>query len=320
MADSLQMWTFLVLSLCLVGLACASSSLEYCSDKSEDEACTSLRRATSIDSTIRLNDGVLMPLYGLGLYLAEPGQVAEETVIFALKNGYKLLDTAQIYGNEADVGSGLIKSGIAREDVFIVSKIYTTNHGYEATMASVNASLERLQTKYVDLFLIHSPYGGLNVETYQALLDLKKKGVIRSVGVSNFEVQHLNGLKEAGLPMPSVNQIELHPFQRRDYLVTICNEYGIAIMGYSPLARGYKFDDITLITLAEKYQKTMAQVMLRWSVQKGFITIPKSTKPERILENGNVFDFSLSPEDMNLLDNTDQFTCGWDTSEYVWEG
>lgn len=301
-------------------LRSASAELDYCTDKSHDDICSSLKIGTGLSSTVRLNDGMPMPLFGLGLYQAETGSVAEDATIFALRNGYRLLDTAQIYGNEADVGRAVRNSGIAREDIFVVSKVFTTNHGYSRTVESVNASLERLQMDYVDLFLIHSPYGGYNVETYQALLDLKAKGFIRSVGVSNFEIQHLEGLKEAGLPTPAVNQIELHPFQRRDRLVHYCQDHDIAIMGYSPLARTYKLNDPDVLDLANKYQKTPAQIMIRWSVQKGYITIPKSTRSERILENANVFDFSLTYEDMKILDNTDQFTCGWDTSEYVWDG
>lgn len=314
-------WISAMLLVCAaVTVEKTSAELEYCTGRAESEACSAFRVGTDLSSTVRLNDGVLMPLYGLGLWQAEAGQIAEETVVFALKNGYRLLDTAQIYGNEADVGSGIIKSGIERDKIFIVSKVYTTNHGYWQTASSVNASLERLQTNYVDLFLIHSPYGGQNVDTYQALLDLKAKGVIRSVGVSNFEIQHLEGLRQAGLPTPSVNQIELHPFQRRNDLVKYCLEHDIAVMGYSPLARAFRLDDPLLVELSEKYHRTAAQVMLRWSVQKGYITIPKSTNPGRILENSNIFDFSLAAEDMDLLDNIPQLTYGWDTSEYVWDG
>lgn len=260
-----------------------------------------------------------MPLFGLGLWLSTPGQIAEDAVFMAAKNGYRLFDTAQIYGNEADVGEGLRKSGIPRNEVFVVSKVWTDSHGYMATIASVNASLERLQMTYVDLFLIHSPIGGFNVETYQALMDLKKSGLIRSVGVSNFEVQHLEGLKKAGLPAPSVNQVELHVFQRRKALVDYCNKHGIAVMGYSPLARGFLLDDPDLLRLGEKYSKTSAQIMIRWSLQKGYITIPKSVNYERIVENSNVFDFSLREDDVSLLDQKEQYIYGWDSSQYVWD-
>jgi diketogulonate reductase-like aldo/keto reductase len=315
----LKFWNILFAFCAINVFEYGSADLEYCTKSNSDSCSRSLKVGTDLSSTIRLNDGVQMPLFGLGLYLAQPSQIAEDAVVFALKNGYRLLDTAQIYGNEADVGRGIRRSGVPREEVFVVSKVYTDAHGYSETIASVNASLERLQMKYVDLFLIHSPYGGRNVDTYQALLDLKKKGIIRSVGVSNFEVQHLEGLREAGLPAPSVNQIELHVFQRREYLVNVCNMKEIAVMGYCPLARAFLLDDPDLVALANKYHKTSAQIMIRWSVQKGYITIPKSVNPDRILENSQVFDFELSLGDMELLDNKIQYTYGWNTSEYSWD-
>lgn len=277
--------------------------------------------ASSLSSVIQLSDGVKMPLFGLGLFEAATGPDAEDAVAFALKNGYILLDTAQIYKNEADVGRGLKKSGVKRSDVFVVTKIWNANHGYDATTASFTESLSKLETGHVDLCLIHSPLEGKNVETYKALLDLKAKGLIRSVGVSNFGIEHLKGLKDAGLPAPSVNQIELHPFCRRTELVNYCRENDIAVMGYSPLARTKKNDDPDLIEIARKHKKSIAQVMIRWGVEMGFITIPKSTKSERILENANVFDFKLSPEENQILNQKPdgQYVC-WEPTITPWLG
>lgn len=277
--------------------------------------------ASSLSSVLQLNDGVAMPLFGLGLFQARSGSEAEDAVTFSLKNGYRMLDTAQIYGNEADVGRGLKKSGVKRSDVFVVTKIWNSNHGYETTTSSLLESLSKLEIDCIDLCLIHSPGDGKNVETYKALLDQKAKGHVRSVGVSNFGVQHLKGLKDAGLPEPSVNQIELHPFHKRPELVKYCRDNSIAVMGYSPLARTQKDSDLDLIEIARKHKRTIAQVMIRWSVQMGFITIPKSAKPERILENANVFDFELSQEENQILSRKpDGHIVGWDPTVTPWIG
>lgn len=289
---------------------------DHCDKNSDDCKQASL----SLNSSVTLNDGVIMPLFGLGVYLVTPGPEAESTIIEAFNQGYRLIDTAQIYGNEADVGRAFKKSGLLRSEVFIVSKVFTDAHGYEPAKASVLSSLKKLDMDYVDLFLIHSPEGGKNIETYKALVELKEKGLIRSVGVSNFEVQHLEPLLKSGLATPSVNQFELHVFQRRDRLVAYCKEKGIAIMGYSPLAIGYHFDDSDLVALSEKYRRTPAQIMLRWSVQSGYVTIPKTVNPLRLVENKNIFDFNLSPSDILYLNSKTQFTYGWNTAHYVWEG
>jgi diketogulonate reductase-like aldo/keto reductase len=261
-----------------------------------------------------------MPLFGLGVYLAEAGQVTESAVSFAIQSGYRLIDTAQYYQNEADVGNGFRSSGLKREDVFIVSKVTNEAHGYNPTVEAVKESLQRMKLDYVDMFLIHSPYQGKNVETYEALLDLKKQGLIRSVGVSNFGIAHLEGLKNAGLPAPSVNQIELHPYQRKDDLVKYCQENDIALMGYSPLTRGFYLNDPIFVEIAERYGRSPAQILIRWSVQQGYITIPKSTKTARIIENANVFDFSLSEEDMNKLNSLSEASVSWDPTTSPWEG
>jgi len=275
--------------------------------------------ASDLSSTISLNDGVEMPLFGLGTYLTKVGKETEEAVVHAIKNGYRMVDTAQDYRNEADVGRGLQKAGV--KDIFVVTKVHTDNHGYEATVASVNESLRKLLIPAVDLFLVHSPYGGKNVETYRALLDLKAKGLIRSVGVSNFGVAHLEGLKDAGLPTPSVNQIEIHIYHPQEELVKYCKENNIAVMGYSPLARNQNpIADPDLTAVAKRHTKTTAQVMIRWSVQQGHITISKSSNFQRITENADVFDLNLSDDDLKQLSGKEDFICSWNPTVSPWEG
>ncbi|XP_033728635.1 glyoxal reductase-like isoform X2 [Pecten maximus] len=208
--------------------------------------------ATGLTSTIKLNDGVIMPLFGLGSYLSESGQggQAERAVTHALSKGYKLIDTAEFYGNEADVGRGIRNGGMKREDVFVVTKLW--ENGYNRCKKIFNKSLKMLDIGYVDLYLIHSPSSGKCVETYKAMLELKQEGLVRSVGVSNFGVQHLEGLRKAGLPTPSVNQIELHPWQQKTEIVDYCRKNGITVMGYSPLTKGQKLLDKTLLEIAKR--------------------------------------------------------------------
>ncbi|KAK3082668.1 hypothetical protein FSP39_002245 [Pinctada imbricata] len=261
-------------------------------------------KATSLASKVVLNDGVEMPMFGLGMNLLESGQskAAEKAVIHAVQNNYRLLDTAQFYGNEADVGRAVKKSGVDRKDLFVVTKVW--ENGAARCKKVFNESMKKLDLGYIDLYLIHSPSAGKNVETYKTLLDFKSKGLIRSVGVSNYGIHHFEGLKDAGLPTPSVNQIELHPWQQKRDIVKYCRENGIAVMGHCPIAKGQKLKDPTLGKIAQKYNKTPAQVMIRWSVQKGFITIPKSANLDRIIENADVFDWSIGEEDMTTLVST----------------
>ncbi|XP_064597625.1 uncharacterized oxidoreductase YtbE-like isoform X2 [Liolophura sinensis] len=277
--------------------------------------------ATSLDSRVTLNSGFEMPLFGLGVYKAASGDngEAEKAVIHALQYGYRLIDTAEFYSNEADVGRGVKKAGLKREDVFVVSKIWDAN-GYDYCRKLFNEAFKKMDIGYIDLYLIHSPMGSDNCGTYRAMLDLQKQGLIRSCGVSNYGIQHLEGLKTAGLPTPSVNQIELHPWQHKSEVVKYCRENGIAVMGYSPLAKGQRFSEPILTKLSERYGKTAAQVMIRWSVQKGYITIPKSAKPARIVENAQVFDWSISDADMAVLDKLPQKSCTWDPTTSPWRG
>lgn len=250
---------------------------------------------------VTLNDGNEMPMFGLGVYNASP----EETVKaakFALQSGYRLIDTAAFYENEAAVGQGIKESGVKREDIFVVTKLLTGRHGYDECLKEFKASLQKLDTKYVDLYLIHSPSSGKNIDSFKAMMELKEEGLVRSIGVSNFGVNHLKEMEKAGLPTPAVNQIELNPYWRLEDIVNYCKEKGIALMGYCPIFRARKNDDPVLMEMANRYKKTVPQLLIRWSFQKDYITIPKSSKPERIQENADIFDFTISDEDMKTLD------------------
>ncbi|KAL9975460.1 hypothetical protein ACROYT_G012621 [Oculina patagonica] len=250
---------------------------------------------------VTLNDGNKMPMFGLGVYRAPSGEEIVNAVKFALKSGYRLIDTAAYYENEAEVGKAIKESGVNREDIFVVTKLRTTHHGYDECLKEFNASLKKLDSGYVDLYLIHTPTTGRNIDSFKAMMKLKDQGLIRSIGVSNFGVNHLKEMEKAGLPTPAVNQIELNPYWRLEDIVNYCREKGIAVMGYCPIFRTRKNDDPILVKMASRYKKTVPQLLIRWSVQKDYITIPKSTKPERIQENADIFDFTISDEDMKTL-------------------
>merc|ERR1719487_1509014 len=212
-----------------------------------------------------------------------------------------MIDTAAMYQNEEHIGAALKECGKAREEFFVVTKLMNEDHGKEKTEAALATSLKKLGLDYVDLYLIHSPKGKNLLETWTTMLSLRNAGLAKSVGVSNFGVGQLEGLAEAGLELPEVNQIELHPWLQQDPCVEYCRANGIAVMGYCPLARCKTLGKTALVQLAEKHGKTEAQGAIRWAVQSGFITIPKSTNPGRISENSNIFDFAFSDEDMEAI-------------------
>ncbi|CAF3186119.1 unnamed protein product [Rotaria socialis] len=268
--------------------------------------------ATSLTSTVKLNDGVIMPLFGLGVYQVDNN--CPDVVAAAINQGYQLIDTAEFYANEDGVGNGIKQSGIKREDIFIVSKWWPSSEGAKGVIKTLDTCLQSLQSSYVDLYLLHAPQGRHCAEAYRALIEAKKQGKIRSLGVSNFGVVHLKALAKLGLEKPSVNQIELHPWQQKEDIVNYCREHNIVVMGYSPLAKGQKIQDKTIGGIANKLSKTPAQVLIRWSVQHGFITIPKTSQKSRLQSNADVFDWSIPDEDMKVLDalgNT-PWSCTWD--------
>ncbi|KAI0745398.1 Aldo/keto reductase [Earliella scabrosa] len=261
-----------------------------------------------LNSTVRLSTGFDMPRLGFGVY---QNYTTHDSVLEAFRAGYRHVDTAQAYRNEAHVGSALKESRLSRSEVFVTTKCISKTHGYESTSRAVDVSLQRLDTTYIDLFLIHDPYKGkeLRLQTYRALLDAQSAGKIRTVGVSNFGIKHLEEIRLAGLQTPSVNQIELHPYCQQRPIVAYCREHGIVIQAYAPLIRG-QFDDPILMRLSEKHKRDPAHILLRWSLQHGFVPLPKSATPTRIRSNTELFDFSLDVEDMQLLDALDRGKAG----------
>lgn len=259
--------------------------------------------------TVTLNDGVTMPQFGLGVWQAKSGDETRSAVRHAITNGYRLIDTAAVYQNEESVGHGISDSGISRDELFITTKLWNSDQGAENVRPALTASLERLGISYVDLYLIHwpTPERDLYVDTWREFERMKDEGLVRSIGVSNFRIDDLERLKAETGTVPSVNQIELHPYFPQLELREYADRHGIRIESWSPIggSKGDLLADETLERLAGKYHKTPAQIVIRWHIQHGLIVIPKSVRPERIQENIDVFDFELSPEDMAIIDGMD---------------
>ncbi|KAI0373477.1 Aldo/keto reductase [Pilatotrama ljubarskyi] len=256
----------------------------------------SFPKSLSLSATVRLSSGYEMPILGLGVFENDDCVPA---CLAALKCGYRHIDSARYYKNEDQVGQAIRQSGIPREQIFVTSKVYDPEHGYEKTLAAVDDSLKKLG--------YGNPLSGKEkrLETWRALVDSKKAGKLRSIGVSNYSGKHIDEIREAGLELPSVNQIELHPFCQQRPIVEYCMANGIIVQAYSPLVRG-KLDDPMFAELAKKYNKNAGQIAIRWSLQHGFVPLPKSARPERVESNAQVFDFEISPEDMAKLDRLDK--------------
>ncbi|WP_373017651.1 aldo/keto reductase [Muriicola sp.] len=265
-----------------------------------------MNHITDIKGGFTLNNGVKMPYFGLGVYLSKEGQEVINAVKWALEEGYRHIDTASIYGNEAGVGEGIRESGVPREEVFLVSKVWNSDQGYDSAIKAFEASLERLGTDYLDLYLIHWPVKGKYRETWRALETLYNEKRVKAIGVSNFLSHHLEDLLDQASIVPMVNQMEFHPYLVQKDLLGFCKEKGIQYEAWSPLMQGNVFEVELLKELAKKYQKSIAQIVLRWDLQKGVITIPKSSKRNRIAENASIFDFSLSEDDISRLDKLDR--------------
>jgi 2,5-diketo-D-gluconate reductase A len=253
--------------------------------------------------SITLNDGNAMPQVGLGVYQTPP-EDTERAVATALEAGYRHVDTAAAYGNERGVGQAVSKSGLARDDVFITTKLWNADQGYDSTLAAFDASMKRLglssSDDYLDLYLIHWPIPSDNtfVDTFKAFANLRDQGRIRSIGVSNFEPEHLRIVVDATGIVPAVNQIELHPLLQQEELREVHAQMGIATEAWSPLGQGSLLENPKVTAVADAHGKTPAQVLIRWHIQLGNIVIPKSVTPERIVSNFDVFDFELSEQDM----------------------
>src|SRR5690554_3375450 len=260
----------------------------------------------NIFSKVKLNNGVEMPWFGLGVFRAKDGQEVENAVLTALKHGYRSIDTAAVYDNEKGVGNAVIESGVSREEIFLTSKVWNTDQGYKSTFRAFEESLERLQTDYLDLYLIHWPKGKRSVETWKAMEELYEEKRVRAIGVSNFLEHHLEDFLPECNIIPAVNQYEFHPELLQPKLLEYCLKKGIRPEAWSPIMRGKVNDIPVLQALAVKYGKTPVQIVLRWDIQKGVVTIPKSVTPERIISNADIFDFELSSEDIAKIDGLDK--------------
>ena len=260
----------------------------------------------TIESRIKLNDGMTMPLFGLGVWRLESGKETRDAVSYALGLGYKHIDTASMYDNEEDVGVAIQESSLPREKLFITTKVNSSELGYESTLEACERSLKKLKLTYIDLFLIHKPVEGYRQNTWKALEKLKHESICRSIGVSNFSPKHLNEIFKICEFIPAVNQIEMNPFLAQKNISEFCRSKNIHITGYCPLARTEKSNDPTLVNIANECGKTWAQVMVRWGLQKQLTTIPKSANPKRIRENSDVFNFELNEKQMQRLDDLDE--------------
>lgn len=255
----------------------------------------------SIAERTRLANGIEMPWLGLGVYRAEEGPEVEEAVRVALELGYRAVDTASMYRNESGVGRALHASGLPREEVFLTTKVWNSEQGYDSTLRAFEASLKRLGVDYVDLYLIHWPVPGRYKETWRALERLYREGRARAIGVSNFQIHHLEDLLAGAEVAPMVNQVECHPRLQQRELLDFCRAHAIQLEAWAPLMRGRLSDEPTLRRIAAARGKTPAQVMLRWNLQRGVVVIPKSVRRERIEENAGIFDFELSEQEMEAL-------------------
>lgn len=263
-----------------------------------------------------LNKGITMPWLGLGVYKAKDGEEVVRAIQTAAEAGYRSIDTARIYANEEGVGKGIRESGVPRDEWFITTKVWATDEGYETTLQAFETSRKRLGLEVVDLYLVHWPVRGMYRDTWKALVHLYQEGAVRAIGVSNFEINHLEEVIGDTGVVPAVNQVELQPLLTRKPLLAYANSHNIRLTAWSPLMRG-KFNLPLISELAQKYQKTNAQIILRWNIQNGVIVIPKSVNPERILENSQIFDFEISTEDLQRIDGLDQDKHLGDTVELI---
>ena len=270
----------------------------------------------TIETKLTLNDGYRIPQLGLGVWQIRAGKTCEAAVFAALEAGYRHIDTAAVYGNEESVGAAITMSGIPREQIFVTTKLWNSDH--RNPERALDTSLRKLKFDYVDLYLIHYPVRERR-QSWGALQALRAQGKARSIGVSNFTVAHLSELLAEGETVPAVNQVEFHPYLYQKALLSFCRNRGIVIEAYSPLTHGERLKDPKLVAIAKRYSsaatQSTAQILIRWGLQHQLAVIPKSSSRRRILENADVFDFEISPEDMQLLDsfNEDLRTC-WDPS------
>jgi len=258
-----------------------------------------------VEKYMLLNNNIKIPSIGFGTYKSGSDEETSEIIKNALNLGYKLIDTASFYNNEIGIGKGIKESGVNREDIFLVTKLWNEDHGYDKTIKAFNESLKKLQVDYIDLYLIHWP-NKLNNETWRAFEDLYESGKVKAIGVCNFKECHLEELKKSAKIMPMVNQVEIHPFTIKNNIVNYCNDNNIKVIAWSPISRGRVLENELMIELAQKYNKSIVQIVLRWHMQRGIIPIPKSSNKDRIKDNIDVFDFEICSEDMKRINDLDE--------------
>lgn len=259
----------------------------------------------NINSKIKLNNGIEIPRLGLGTYRITSQKEVNRAIHSAFDCGYRLIDTASAYGNEREIGNAIKEYPIDREEIFITTKLGNTDHGYEAALKAFDESLRKLNCDYIDLYLIHWPVKG-RIESWKAMEKLLEQGKCKSIGVSNFMISHLEQLLQNTSVIPAVNQIEFNPFMYDTDVYNYCINKNIIVEAYTPITKDKRFSHKVIKQLSKKYEKTPAQIMLRWSLQKDVVVIPKSSNPKRIKENAEIFDFEIEKEDMEKLDFLDE--------------
>ncbi len=262
---------------------------------------------------MKMNDGYKIPVVGLGTWKSEPGEATYKAVLDSINAGYRHIDTARAYDNEADVGRAVQDADINRKDLFITTKLWNRHQGYDEAIEACEKSLARLGCDYIDLYLIHWPLKDKRNESWRALIELQKKGLCRSIGVSNFTIDNLKELEDKFEVIPAANQVEFHPYHYQKDLLEYCNSKNIIIEAYSPLVHAKRMDEERLVAISEEIGKTPAQILIRWAMQRGMVVLPKSVNESRIIENFAVFDFEISDSLMKRLDDLDEryVTC-WD--------
>ena len=259
----------------------------------------------NIQTRVKLNNGVDLPILGLGTWEMRSKQ-AEESVGYALDIGYRHFDTAAVYDNEEDIGRAIRSSTISRDEIFITTKVSNDEQGYKHTVTAFENSLKKLNLSYIDLYLIHWPVPNLRYETWKAMEVLLKYGKCRAIGVSNFTIKQLKQLMDHSLTIPAINQVEFSPYLNQKELLDFCHTHGIQLEAYSPLTRGKRLEDSRLVSISKKYNKSVAQILIRWTLQLGIVVIPKASTEVHLKENAAVFDFEISAEDMETLNSLDE--------------
>lgn len=272
-------------------------------------------RTWTLDSTVTLPGGVQMPVLGLGVWQTGVGAETQAAVRAAIEAGYRLVDTARVYQNEADVGAAIRQSGVARDRIFVTTKLWNSDHGYDRTLRACDQSLARLGLEQVDLYLVHWPAPGRR-ETWRAMEQLLADGKARAIGVSNYTVRHLDELLAGCRTAPAVNQVEFNPFLHQRELLAFCRAHQVQLEAYGPLVRGHRLDHPVIARVAARHGRTPAQVLVRWAIEHELVAIPKSARPDRIRENADVFGFALDAADLEALDGLDEgYRTAWDPTD-----